>query len=60
MTQRGRIWQQGQPLPNEMRSKIVEMAAEGYGPTEISNELKITAQCASRILKVKYTAGIQS
>ncbi len=49
----GRRWQKGRPIPNDVRLKIIEMAAEGYGVADISNELKITKECVRSIIEVR-------
>ena len=48
--QLGGMYANGRPLPASLRKRIVDMAASGVKPCQISRELKISHGCVSKIL----------
>ena len=50
VNQLGGVFINGRPLPNQVRLKIIEMAAAGARPCVISRQLRVSHWCVSRIL----------
>ncbi|CAF0932449.1 unnamed protein product [Adineta steineri] len=50
INQLGGVFINGRPLPNHLRMKIIDMAAQGIRPCVISRQLRISHGCVSKIL----------
>lgn len=50
MNQLGGVFINGRPLPNYLRTQIVQLALKGVKPCNISRELKVSHGCVSKIL----------
>ncbi|VBB26083.1 unnamed protein product [Acanthocheilonema viteae] len=50
MNQLGGIYANGRPLPVHLRERIIQMAASGTKPCQISRQLRISHGCVSKIL----------
>lgn len=50
VNQLGGMFINGRPLPNNIRLKIVEMAAKNIRPCVISRQLRVSHGCVSKIL----------
>ncbi|VDK71713.1 unnamed protein product [Litomosoides sigmodontis] len=57
MNQLGGIYANGRPLPAHLRECIIQMAASGTKPCQISRQLRISHGCVSKILSRYRNTG---
>ncbi|PAV75644.1 hypothetical protein WR25_07977 [Diploscapter pachys] len=57
VNQLGGVFVNGRPLPDQIRSRIVDMAQQGVRPCDISRQLRVSHGCVSKILGRFYETG---
>lgn len=57
MNQLGGVFVNGRPLPDQIRTRIVDLAQSGVRPCDISRQLRVSHGCVSKILCRFYETG---